>query len=53
MILCWLLFVPFIGGLLCWQLESRHAPAQAPRWIALLTMLLVVGLALWLWLIMA
>ncbi|MBS61860.1 proton-translocating NADH-quinone oxidoreductase subunit M [Salinisphaera sp. C84B14] len=50
MILCWLLFVPFIGGLLCWQLESRHAPAQAPRWIALLTMLLVVGLALWLWL---
>jgi len=50
MILCWLLFVPFIGGLLCWQLESRHAPSQAPRWIALLTMLIVVGLALWLWL---
>jgi NADH-quinone oxidoreductase subunit M len=49
MILCWLLFVPFIGGLLCWQLESRHAPAQAPRWIALVTMLIVLGLALWLW----
>lgn len=50
MILCWLLFVPFIGGLLCWQLERRHAPSQLPRWIALLTMLLVVVLALWLWL---
>jgi len=49
MILCWILFVPFIGGLLCWQLESRHAPSQAPRWIALITMLIVVFLALWLW----
>lgn len=50
MILCWLLFVPFIGGFLCWQIERRGAPSQLPRWIALLTMLLVVVLSLWLWL---
>jgi len=50
MILCWLLFVPFIGGFLCWQIERRGAPSQLPRWVALLTMLLVVVLSLWLWL---
>ncbi|ROO24914.1 NADH:ubiquinone oxidoreductase subunit M [Salinisphaera orenii MK-B5] len=50
MILCWLLFIPFIGGLLCWQLESRHAPSQVPRWIALATMGIVLVLSLWLWL---
>jgi len=49
MILCWILFVPFIGGLLCWQLERRHAPSQLPRWIALLSMLVVLVLSLWLW----
>lgn len=49
MILCWLLFIPFIGGLLCWQLETQHAQSQVPRWIALLTMLAVVLMSLWLW----
>ncbi|WP_106476553.1 NADH-quinone oxidoreductase subunit M [Phytohalomonas tamaricis] len=47
MILPWLIFIPFIGGLLCWQTE-RMGP-QVPRVIALVTMLLELFLALWLW----
>ncbi|GGJ06812.1 NADH-quinone oxidoreductase subunit M [Halopseudomonas pertucinogena] len=47
MILPWLVLIPFIGGLLCW-LTERHSSAL-PRWIALLTMGLVLALSLWLW----
>ncbi len=47
MILPWLILIPFIGGLLCWQAERFGA--TAPRWIAMLTMLLLSGLGLWLW----
>ncbi|MDH1263604.1 MULTISPECIES: NADH-quinone oxidoreductase subunit M [unclassified Pseudomonas] len=47
MILPWLILIPFIGGLLCWQGE-RFGPTL-PRWIALLTMTLLFGLGLWLW----
>ena len=47
MILPWLILIPFIGGLLCW-LTERVAPTL-PRWIALLSMGLVLGLGLWLW----
>ncbi len=47
MILPWLILIPFIGGLLCW-LTERVAPTL-PRWIALLSMALVLGLGLWLW----
>ena len=47
MILPWLILIPFIGGLLCWQGERfGHV---LPRWIALLTMGLLFGLSLWLW----
>jgi NADH-quinone oxidoreductase subunit M len=47
MILPWLILIPFIGGLLCW-LAERMAPTL-PRWIALFSMTLVLGLSLWLW----
>ncbi|WP_417662173.1 NADH-quinone oxidoreductase subunit M [Pseudomonas sp.] len=47
MILPWLILIPFIGGLLCWQFE-RHSNTL-PRWIALFTMLSLFVLALWLW----
>ena len=38
---------PFIGGFLCW-LGERFG-ATLPRWIALLTMSLLLGIGLWLW----
>ncbi|BCA28183.1 NADH-quinone oxidoreductase subunit M [Metapseudomonas otitidis] len=47
MILPWLILIPFIGGLLCWQ--GERFGATLPRWIALLTMSLLFGLGLWLW----
>lgn len=47
MILPWLILIPFIGGLLCWQCE-RFGTAL-PRWIALATMGLLFGLGVWLW----
>jgi NADH-quinone oxidoreductase subunit M len=47
MILPWLILIPFIGGLLCWQGE-RFGPTL-PRWIALLTMSLETALGLWVW----
>ncbi|GGJ84202.1 NADH-quinone oxidoreductase subunit M [Pseudomonas matsuisoli] len=47
MILPWLILIPFIGGLLCWQAERLGN--VVPRWIALLTMTLLFVLGLWLW----
>lgn len=47
MLLAWLVFIPFIGGLLCWQ--SDRFSTTVPRWIALASMLLVFGLAVMLW----
>jgi NADH-quinone oxidoreductase subunit M len=47
MILPWLILIPFIGGLLCWQAERFGN--VIPRWIALLTMTLLFVLGLWLW----
>ncbi|AYC33125.1 NADH-quinone oxidoreductase subunit M [Pseudomonas cavernae] len=47
MILPWLILIPFIGGLLCWQGERFGAPLV--RWIALLSMTLLFALGLWLW----
>ena len=47
MILPWLILIPFIGGLLCWQ--GERFGNTLPRWIALLTMVLLFGLGLWLW----
>ncbi len=47
MILPWLILIPFIGGLLCWQAERFGHTVT--RMIALLTMLLELSLGLWLW----
>lgn len=47
MILVWLILIPFIGGLLCWQ--SERLGLNVPRWIALFTMLAVLVLACTLW----
>ena len=46
MLLAWLILIPLIGGLLCWQSDRF---GNLPRWIALLTMLTVFALSLWLW----
>ena len=48
MMLLWLLLVPFIGGLLCWQFERFGT--ELVRWVALGTMLLVLAIAADLWL---
>lgn len=48
MILVWLILLPFIGGLLSWQVERWGE--KAPRWIALLTMVLVMLVCLMIWL---
>jgi len=50
MILLWLILIPFIGGLLSWQGE-RFVGRGFPRWVALATMLLALGLSVWLWLV--
>ncbi|SDL87446.1 NADH dehydrogenase subunit M [Modicisalibacter muralis] len=47
MTLVWLILIPFIGGLLCWQAERWGE--MAPRWIALGTMLLELLITLGLW----
>ncbi|WP_168015725.1 NADH-quinone oxidoreductase subunit M [Halomonas salinarum] len=47
MTLLWLILIPFIGGLLCWQ--GERFGEQAPRWIALGTMLMVLAITLGLW----
>ncbi len=48
MLLPWLILIPFIGGLLCWQCERFGT--KAPRWIALIAMGLTLALSLQLWL---
>ena len=48
MILVWLILIPFLGGLLCWQAERWGD--QAPRWIALGTMLFVLVISVVVWL---
>jgi NADH-quinone oxidoreductase subunit M len=47
MILLWLILIPFIGGLLCWQ--GERFGLGTPRWIALFTMVLVFVLGAMLW----
>ncbi|AWN16403.1 NADH-quinone oxidoreductase subunit M [Salinisphaera sp. LB1] len=49
MLLCWLLFIPFIGGALCWLVGRGNSEGAAPRWIAFASMALVFIPALWLW----
>ncbi len=48
MMLPWIILIPFIGGLLCWQADRWGD--KAPRWIALITMSLVLLITLVLWL---
>ncbi|MGL4468579.1 MAG: NADH-quinone oxidoreductase subunit M, partial [Aeromonas hydrophila] len=48
MTLLWILLIPFIGGLLCWQMERLGG--QFVRWIALLSMSLSLLLACAIWL---
>ncbi len=48
MLLPWLIIIPFLGGLLCWQ--SERFGVKTPRWIALITMGLTLALSLQLWL---
>lgn len=43
MSLPWLIFIPLLGGLLCWL--SEQAGRGAPRWIALVSMLAMTALA--------
>ncbi|WP_417331012.1 NADH-quinone oxidoreductase subunit M [Halomonas cupida] len=47
MTLLWLILIPFAGGLLCWQ--GERFGDQAPRWIALATMLIELLITLGLW----
>jgi NADH-quinone oxidoreductase subunit M len=47
-ILVWLIAIPFLGGLLSW-LGELAGGIRYPRWIALLTMVLVLLMSLWLW----
>jgi NADH-quinone oxidoreductase subunit M len=47
MVLPWLILIPLIGGLLCWQ--SDRLGNLPPRWIALITMSIVFALSLELW----
>lgn len=42
MSIIWLIFIPLLGGLLCWQ--SERVSRAAPRWIALVSMLLMGAL---------
>ncbi len=46
--LVWLILIPFVGGLLSWQADRWGD--KAPRWIALVTMVLVLLMTLALWL---
>jgi NADH-quinone oxidoreductase subunit M len=46
--LTWLILIPFIGGLLSWQAERFGT--KAPRWIALISMFVLFGCTLNLWL---
>ncbi len=48
MTLIWLLLIPFLGGLLAWQME--RAGKDAPRHIALASSLLLVAVSVGLWL---
>ncbi|MDT0500839.1 MULTISPECIES: NADH-quinone oxidoreductase subunit M [unclassified Halomonas] len=47
MILVWLIVIPFVGGILCWQAERLGD--RPTRWIALITMLIELAIPLWLW----
>jgi len=47
-LLVWLIAIPFIGGLLSWISELTGG-IRMPRWVALGTMVLVLGISMVLW----
>ncbi|MDN3556077.1 NADH-quinone oxidoreductase subunit M [Halomonas maura] len=47
MTLVWLILIPFLAGLLCWQAERFGE--RAPRWLALAAMALELAITLALW----
>ena len=47
MTLVWLILIPIIGGLLSWR--SERMTLAAPRWIALVSLLIALALSLWTW----
>lgn len=47
LLLPWLILIPIIGGLFCWL--SERISNFLPRWIALLTMVILVSLSLYFW----
>ncbi len=47
MLLPWLILVPFIGGLLCWQ--SERFGRSAPRWIGFLSMFIMFLMSIYIW----
>src|SRR5699024_9321538 len=50
MILAILLLLPFIAGLVCWQITRADEESEVPRWIALITMLVMLAICVWQWL---
>src|SRR3990167_8107994 len=47
MTITWLLLIPFVGGLLAWQME--RAGSNAPRHVALATTILLAAVSAGLW----
>lgn len=48
MLLCLLIIIPFVGGLLCCKLDNLKN--TVPRWIALITSIIILLLSIFLWL---
>lgn len=51
MILVFLLLIPFAAGLVCWQITRTDEESETPRWVALLSMVVMLLICLWLWLV--
>ncbi len=47
MILTWFILIPFVGGFSCWL--GERISRQAPRWVALISMLILLALVLQVW----
>ncbi len=49
MILTWFILIPFIGGFSCWL--GERVSVQAPRWIAVFSMMVLLALVVRVWMI--
>ncbi len=47
MILTWFILIPFIGGFSCWL--GERISRQAPRWVAMISMLALLALVVYAW----